>query len=165
MWRWREPEAWRSGCQLTDASLTSCHRSGGLREGGQPAEESTWVSTCKGRGGGRSGQEERSAVTDPWAAQESRCSLEPSCMGHTAVPLSPRLSGLLEVGHPQDTGPGSSCLLPRQSQELTAASASRAAGAGQWVLTEGDLCPLQTSSTFKASPWVALPAGKWTGLD
>ena len=104
-------------------------------------------------------------MTDPWAVQESRCSSESSCMGHTAVPLYPHLGGLLEVGHPQDTGPGSSCLLPRLSQELTAASASRAAGAGRWVLTEGDLCLLQTSSTFKASPWVALPAGKWTGLD
>lgn len=30
MWRWQEPEAWRSGCQLTDALPTSCHRSGRL---------------------------------------------------------------------------------------------------------------------------------------
>ena len=165
MWRWWEPEAWRSGCQLTDVLPTSCHRSGRLREGGQPAEESTWVSTCEGRGGGRSGQEERSAVTDPWAAQEFRYSLESSCVGHMAGPLYPHLSGFLEVGHPQNAGPGSSCLLPRLSQELTAASTSRAAGAGWWVLTEGDLCLLQTSSTFMASPWVALPAGKWIGLD
>ena len=104
-------------------------------------------------------------MTDPWAAQEFRCSLESSCMGHTAGLLYPRLSGSLEVGHPQNAGPGSSCLLLRLSQELAAATASRAAGAGQWVLTEGDLCPLQTSSTFMASPWVALPAGKWIRLE
>lgn len=104
-------------------------------------------------------------MTDPWAAQEFRCSLESSCMGRTAGLLYPRLSGSLEVGHPQNTGPGSSCLLLRLSRELAAASASRAPGAGQWVLTEGELCLLQTSSTFMASPWVALPAGKWIGLE
>ena len=97
-------------------------------------------------------------MTDPGAAQEFRCSLESSCMGHTAGLLYPRLSGSLEVGHPQNAGPGSSCLLLRLSREL-------AAGAGQWVLTEGDLCSLQTSSTFTASPWVALPAGKWIRLE